>query len=76
MTQTGTLGSIALLESIRTSDKQIKFYQASSSEMYGGTSKVSLNEESLFDPKSPMQHLKYLHITLQKFIESPTTFSV
>jgi len=52
-TQTGTLGSIALLESIRTSEKNIKFYQASSSEMYGGDNEVSLNEESLFDPKSP-----------------------
>ena len=28
--QTGTLGSIALLESIRKSEKSIKFYQASS----------------------------------------------
>lgn len=45
-TQTGTLGSIALLESIRTSEKNIKFYQASSSEMYGGENEVSLNEES------------------------------
>lgn len=52
-TQTGTLGSIALLESIRTADKKIKFYQASSSEMYGGKNEVSLNEDSLFDPKSP-----------------------
>ena len=52
-TQTGTLGSIALLESIRTSEKNIKFYQASSSEMYGGENEVSLNEKSLFDPKSP-----------------------
>tara|TARA_B100000427_G_scaffold74450_1_gene60512 strand:+ start:3789 stop:4820 length:1032 start_codon:yes stop_codon:yes gene_type:complete len=52
-TQTGTLGSIALLESIRTSDKKIKFYQASSSEMYGGGTETSLNEDSLFDPKSP-----------------------
>ncbi len=52
-TQTGTLGSLALLESIRKSDKKIKFYQASSSEMYGGKGKEKLNEESLFDPRSP-----------------------
>jgi GDPmannose 4,6-dehydratase len=51
--QTGTLGSLSLLEAIRNSDKDIKFYQASSSEMYGGGSKEPLNEESLFDPKSP-----------------------
>lgn len=35
-TQTGTLGSLSLLEAIRYSEKEIKFYQASSSEMYGG----------------------------------------
>ena len=33
--------------------KKIKFYQASSSEMYGGGLKTSLNEKSEFDPKSP-----------------------
>ena len=51
--QTGTLGSLSLLESIRYSDKNIKFYQASSSEMYGGELRESLNENSPFDPKSP-----------------------
>ena len=51
--QTGTLGPISILEAIRASGKKIKFYQASSSEMYGGTTKKSLNEESPFDPKSP-----------------------
>jgi len=52
-TQTGTLGSLSLLEAIRHSQKDIKFYQASSSEMYGGASKEMLNENSKFDPKSP-----------------------
>ena len=35
-TQVGTLGSISILEGIRNCEKDIKFYQASSSEMYGG----------------------------------------
>ena len=52
-TQVGTLGSLSLLEPIRHLDKEVKFYQASSSEMFGGSSKDSLNEESLFDAKSP-----------------------
>ena len=51
--QVGTLGSISLLEAIRSIEKKIKFYQASSSEMYGGQFKSKLNEESPFDPKSP-----------------------
>lgn len=52
-TQTGTLGSISILEAIRSLDHEIKFYQASSSEMYGGGTKELLNEETIFDPKSP-----------------------
>ena len=52
-TQTGTLGSVSLLEAIRHSSKNIKFYQASSSEMYGGGIQEQLNENSKFDPKSP-----------------------
>jgi GDP-D-mannose dehydratase len=52
-TQVGTLGSITILEALKHSDKKIKFYQASSSEMFGGGSKESLNESSAFNPKSP-----------------------
>ncbi len=52
-TQIGTLGSISLLEAVRNSKKKIKFYQASSSEMFGGGTNSKLNEESLLDPKSP-----------------------
>ena len=52
-TQTGTLGSTSLLEAVKHSEKNIKFYQASSSEMYGGSTKEALDENSLFDPKSP-----------------------
>lgn len=52
-TQTGTTGIVPLLECIKNLDKEIKFYQASSSEMYGGKSNLSLNENSEFDPRSP-----------------------
>jgi GDPmannose 4,6-dehydratase len=52
-TQIGTLGSLSLLESVRNSEKRIRFYQASSSEMFGGGTNSKLNEESLLDPKSP-----------------------
>ena len=52
-TQVGTLGSISILEAIRGLGSEVKFYQASSSEMYGGSSPVKLNEMSPFDPKSP-----------------------
>ena len=52
-TQIGTLGSLSLLEAVRNSKKKIRFYQASSSEMFGGGTNSKLNEESLLDPKSP-----------------------
>ena len=52
-TQTGTLGSLSILEAIRSTDKKIKFYQASSSEMFGGEKDEILSEDSLFNPKSP-----------------------
>ncbi len=52
-TQTGTVGSVSILEAIKNVNHEIKFYQASSSEMYGGGLKTPLNEDSPFDPKSP-----------------------
>tara|TARA_B100001250_G_scaffold126593_1_gene107698 strand:- start:1792 stop:2826 length:1035 start_codon:yes stop_codon:yes gene_type:complete len=50
---TSSVGTTSLLEAVRNSEKEVKFYQASSSEMYGGSSKDKLNESSAFDPKSP-----------------------
>ena len=41
-----------MLESIRLTDPQIKFYQASSSEIYGAT-KGKQNEKTSFKPRSP-----------------------
>ena len=50
---TSTTGALSLLEAVRNSENEIKFYQASSSEMYGGINNEKLNEESLLEPKSP-----------------------
>ena len=50
---TSTAGPVSLLDSIKNANSETKYYQASSSEMYGGGTKEFLNEESLFDPKSP-----------------------
>jgi GDPmannose 4,6-dehydratase len=46
------LGTMRLLEAIWRSGFPIKFYQASSSEMFGDV-KPPLNEKSLFSPRSP-----------------------
>jgi len=46
------LGTIRLLEAIRASGVDTRFYQASSSEMYGSTPPPQ-NEETPFHPRSP-----------------------
>ncbi len=46
------LGTVRILESIRRSGNHVKFYQASSSEMFGRTTSPQ-NEESPFSPTSP-----------------------
>ena len=75
--QVGTLGSLSLLEPIRHSDNKIKFYQASSSEMYGGQTNKKLNEESLFDPKSPYAASKvFAHDITRIYRESYNLFCV
>jgi len=59
------------------SDKKIKFYQASSSEMYGGSSQKSLNEESVFDPKSPYAASKvFAHNVTKLYRDSYDIFGV
>jgi len=76
-TQTGTVGPVSLLEAIKNVDSDIKFYQASSSEMYGGGSQTSLNENSLFDPKSPYAAAKvFAHNITKIYRESYDMFCV
>ncbi len=76
-TQIGTLGSISILEGIRHLDKDVKFYQASSSEMFGGASKELLNEKSLFDAKSPYGASKvFAHEITKIYRESYDLFGV
>jgi len=47
------LGALRILDSIRSIDKKIKFYQAGTSEMFGGSSKETQTEKTVFEPKSP-----------------------
>ena len=76
-TQVGTLGSIAIIESVRNIKKDVKFYQASSSEMYGGSSKELLNENSRFDPKSPYAASKvFAHEITKIYRDSYDLFAV
>ena len=50
---TDGLGTLRLLEAIRSSKKSTKFYQASSSEMYGKVLEKPQTEKTPFYPRSP-----------------------
>ncbi len=47
------IGSLRLLEAIRDAKLRPKFYQASSSELFGNTTEVPQHETTSFSPRSP-----------------------
>jgi len=51
--ETTALGVTRLLDAIRTIDPEIRFYQASSSEMFGKVQEVPQREATPFYPRSP-----------------------
>ena len=76
-TQTGTLGSVSILEAVKNLDKNVKFYQASSSEMYGGKEETKLNEGTPFNPLSPYAASKvFAHNMTKLYRESYGLFCV
>lgn len=75
--QTSSTGVVSLLESVKNLNKDIKFYQASSSEMFGGVNKELLNESSKLDPKSPYAAGKvFAHNLTKIYRESYDLFCV
>jgi GDPmannose 4,6-dehydratase len=57
--QVDAVGTVAILEAIRASKLNTKFYQASTSELYGSTPPPQ-NEESKFRPRSPYAAAKLM----------------
>ena len=57
--QVDAVGAVALLESIRASGIKCRFYQASTSELYGSTPPPQ-NEDSAFRPRSPYAAAKLM----------------
>jgi GDPmannose 4,6-dehydratase len=71
------LGVTKVLEAIRQVDTKIKFYQASSSEMFGKVVEVPQNEKTPFYPRSPYGVAKvYGHFIAVNYRESYDIFSV
>jgi len=57
--QVNAVGTVAILEAIRAANTDIRFYQASTSELYGSTPPPQ-NEESKFKPRSPYAAAKLM----------------
>jgi GDPmannose 4,6-dehydratase len=57
--QVDAIGAVALLESIRASGIKCRYYQASTSELYGSTPPPQ-SEESVFRPRSPYAAAKLM----------------
>ena len=71
------LGVTRMLEAIRQVDPKIRFYQASSSEMFGKVRETPQNELTPFYPRSPYGVAKvYAHFITVNYRESYDLFAV
>ncbi len=69
--ETTALGVTRILDAIRLVDRDIRFYQASSSEMFGKVQEVPQNERTPFHPRSPYGVAKvYSHWITVNYRES------
>ena len=69
------LGPLRLLEAIKDINPKIKFYQASSSEMFGKVQSVPQNEKTPFHPRSPYSVSKlFAHWATINYRESYNIF--
>jgi len=69
------MGTLRILEAIRNVHPSCKFYQASSSEMYGDNPNYPYNEESRFMPASPYANAKvFAHQLMRNYRKSYDMF--
>ena len=70
------LGCVHLLEAIRIVNPKIKFYQASTSEMFGEVQEIPQTEKTSFYPRSPYGAAKlYAHWMVVNYRESYNIFA-
>lgn len=70
------VGTIQLLDAIRELDVDTRFYNASTSEMYGGQTNKMIDEQSPFQPQSPYASSKlYSHWISVNYRESYDLFA-
>ena len=70
------IGTLRFLEIIRNSNKKIKFYQASTSEMFGKVQKIPQDEQTPFYPRSPYGTAKvYAYWCVKNYREAYKIFA-
>jgi len=70
------IGALNLLEAIRIVNKNIRFYQASTSELYGKVQQIPQTEETPFYPRSPYAVAKqFAHWSVVNYRESYGIFA-
>jgi len=76
-TNVTALGTVRMLDEIKKFDNKIKFYQASSSEMFGNEKSSMKNEKTPFMPTSPYAISKlYSHWTVNMYRQAYDMFAV
>ena len=70
------IGVLAILDAIRNSKKNIRFYQAGTSEMFGKTKDKLQNEKTKFNPQSPYGTAKlFAHHITQNYRDAYNIFA-
>jgi GDPmannose 4,6-dehydratase len=71
------ISPLSFLEIIRNQKRKIKFYQASTSEMFGKHNMQKQNEQTVFYPRSPYATSKtFAHYTVRNYREAYKIFAV
>ena len=71
------ISPLSILEIIRNQKRKIKFYQASTSEMFGKHNIQKQNEQTTFYPRSPYATSKtFAHYTVRNYREAYKIFAV
>lgn len=71
------LGVLRCLEAVKRSNKSIKFYQASTSELFGGQEQTMYDEKSPLNPRSPYAAAKaYAYYVVKQYREAYGMFAV
>ena len=71
------MGVVRILDSIKNNHRKIKFYQATTSEIFGDSNKKFQNEKTDFNPKNPYAISKlFAHLMTRNFREYYNIYAV